>query len=335
MSNNDNAARFGNIRHLFDANNFLLWLIVIGLIGLLWLLLSPKPTINAVPVSELPPEARPVDVGALGQVYRLDADGPVDVRFPAPRQATQDLLDDTVHLFVLDPTNGRWLEVEGSYYDARAGELVGQDLSPGLYTAFGWSANPAANAIQRMIADVQRGHLPEQPQASTLDELRQQVASTRPELRPGLVRDWVLWSFNLQRTTCETFAGEDCHPNCGRHRTKLRSCPAECPESAGCCECQTFNWPERLYVPVGFLEIAPVPCPGGPPCSVCPNGLSCPTGPFVDEQRIDPTFEVPRYDVFDRVGLEELVDDVVLRDTLHRVIEQTVDRQYPVPPPWP
>lgn len=296
----------------------------------------PKIEVTPVDLADLPEGAQFTTVGHAGRVYQLEAEEPpVSARFPVAPEAVQTLLPDTLRLFRFKSALNQWEEIDASSFDAGTGELVGDGLEPGLYTGFGWSTNPAENAIQRLGLDARLGYRPQGDSLRTLAELRKEVEATDLELRPDLVRNWLLLSFSLERTTCETLNNPDCDPLCQRlaGRTKLSSCPSECPEPE-CCECETFSYVERLFVPRNFLDPIPQICPGGL-CPICPQGLSCPTGPYVQEQAVHPRLEVPAYEIFQSVALSEIVEDEVLRDVLHQVVEESVGTEYPVPPPWP
>lgn len=228
----------------------------------------------------------------------------------------------------------RWSELPDSRYDQDAQELVGTNLEPGLYSAFGWSANPVENALQRMVADATLGY-------------RSRVADPDQGEEDGglsatsfLVRAWLAEvSFSYRETTCETKDNPDCPENCQRAagRVTLSSCRVdgvECPEP-DCCECVTGTVTERFTPPpLSPIDIPLTPCPG-PQCPICPDGLSCPTGPFVGIPSIAPTLELPDYAMLEGIGLGFLTDDPALREAFKEVVEETIGVQYPVPPPWP
>jgi len=323
--------------------------VVALLAGLLPLLLAgcetlPPPAgpseVEATPVAlaDLPEGARVESLGNVGTAYRLSGDAPIAGTFPVAAVRVEGLLPDTLRLFRFDTQTGAWAEIGDSSYDKKNGRLTGANLTPGLYTAFGWSANPVANALQRMIFDSQLGYRSAGDQIPTLAELREQVAVADFDAQTQLLQGWLDLSVSLERTNCETLRGEDdsCPLVCRRlaGRRKLSSCPEECPEPE-CCFCQTFSWPERVRVPGSFLPRLPEPCSGGLFCPPCPLGLSCPTGPGPRLQVIGPTLSTPDYAVMNQLGLGEVVEDVALRDILHRAIEGSLGREYPVPPPWP
>ena len=302
----------------------------------------PEPTvIPGVPVAleDLPEEAAIESIGSIGTAFRLEGEAPIAGSFEVPGKAIDGLLPATVRLFHFRENEGQWAEVPDSAYDEKARELTGKGLSPGLYTAFGWSKNPVESTIQRLIFDGQRGYRPEAGELQSLEKLRLEVQQADFELQPGLVRDWLELSVTLPRRTCETIASEDCDFVCQRMagRIKLSSCPEECP-APDCCSCQDFSWTDRVRIPGGILPPLPEPCAGGPNgpfCPICPLGLSCPTGEGPGIEAIAPILEVPDYTVLDDVGLREVIEDVELRDVLHRVVEETVGTEYPVPPPYP
>ena len=304
---------------------------------------SPEPNAVVVAPGELPRGARFVPVGNIGEAYRLQGGGAA--RFPAPREGAAALLPGTIRLFRFDEQRSAWAEIPGSRFDERTGELVGDSLAPGYYTAFGWSRNPAENAVQRILSDMRRGLRPERGAPTSQDSLRAHVASVPAALRSALMRDWVQWSFTLDQTTCQTHDMPGCHDICRRRareqklelpsqRTALASCPGQCPD-APCCTCETFAVTERFWIPESIFATPLLSCtgvPGGPTCPVC---LSCANGALAAAERIRPTLEIPDYRFMDGIRLGGLVADVALRDIMHDMVEETLGRQYPVPPPWP
>ena len=298
---------------------------------------SPMPEIDSVGLGSLPAEARFITLGDIGQAYRLTASGPVEGRFPISPDTLETLLLATIRLFRFDEMTGDWLEIADSYYDAQTNEIVGKDLVSGLYTAVGWSANPAENVMQRIVFDWSNGFGPFFDDAQLQEEpADNQTGFDHPRFRTSLVQNWIYISFSLRRTTCETIDEEGCPRPCRRlaGRRKLSSCPVECPEP-DCCECQEFTWTERALIPADLFQAPPPLCrPGQGPCPLCPNGLSCPSGPSVDTDIIKPTLSVPDYAFMTELGLGALVEDVVLRDDLHALVETIVGTEYPIPPPW-
>ncbi|MCX2743863.1 hypothetical protein OO013_08300 [Mangrovivirga sp. M17] len=273
-------------------------------------------------------KSRPLDLGNIGQVYRLQNPPPEETRLEVKNDISNKLLPKTIRLFRYVESDNLWVEIKDSYYDAEKNELVGNNLKPGLYTASGWSSNPAANAMQRMIYDLSKGFEP----IFNEDQLYQDRDNSDLDIdyRTTIVQNWISYSVNLKRITCETIDSEECDDSCGRSagRTKLSSCPEECPEPE-CCECIEFTWPEKILIPVSFLDIQDIPLPR----PICPYGLSCPTNS--DNSIIKPTLDVPDYSFMKDLGMARLINDAALRDNLHQLTEVIIGKEYPVPPPWP
>lgn len=306
----------------------------IGLLGCPEAVTPPGGAVTVVALDELPEEARFTPVGDVGRAYRLQAGGPADARFPVEADAAATLLPATIRLFRFDDAGEDWVEIADSRFDPDSRTLVGSDLEPGLYTAFGWSANPAANALQRLIFDAANGFGPQQGEPPSLDLIREQAkASDIGALEPVLgLGDWLRFTYT-PLGICQVFSGLDCATSCGPPRW-VQSCPTGC--TAPCCTCRTRFIPVQPRSPFPGTR-SPTPCESlGSPilCPVCPHGLSCPSGPFVELPEIAPTQPVPDYGIFRTAGLAEIVDDEVLRVVLDRLVEQTVGREYPVPPPW-
>jgi hypothetical protein len=307
----------------------------IGLLGCPKLVTPPGGAVTVVPLDELPQEARFTPVGDIGRAFRLEAGGPAEARFPVQPDAAASLLPATVRLFRFDDAGEDWVEIADSRFDQSSRTLVGSNLEPGLYTAFGWSANPAANALQRLIFDAANGFGPPQGAPPSLDRIRELAeASDVGALAPVLaIGDWLRYTYS-RKTWCKIVSGRDCLAmSCGPPRI-VESCPTEC--TAPCCTCDTIFIPTQPRSPFPAPQ-APMPCQSlGSPilCPVCPLGLSCPSGPFVDLEAIRPTLPVLDREIFRTAGFGEIVDDEVLRVVLDRLVEQTVGQEYPVPPPY-
>jgi hypothetical protein len=303
---------------------------------------APDPAhVASVTLGELPADARFVEIGNIGQAYRLHTTLPANIRFPVPQDGAASLLPATVRLFHFDAERAVWTEIADSRFDVQTSELVGRNLAPGHYTAFGWSKNPVENALQRLNLDAQLGYRPEQAAFGSLDELSQAVLSAPVEERSILVRDFVqVRGITVPSRVC--WVGPDtssCPTGCAdavlTHRD-WSQCPAACPLQPGCCRCETV--PARLSVPESVLGPALRPCPGWPtgrPCSLCPGGLSCPTGQLSNVEQIRPNVSVLDYTVMHRLGLGSLVEDQLLRTILNTAIGQMLGRQYGDPSPQP
>ena len=308
---------------------------------------GPEP----VAPSSLPDGAAFADLGSVGRVYRL-RDGRARAEFPVSREAAASLLPATLRLFRFDEERSTWTEVAGSRFDERSGRLVAGELAPGYYTGAGWSRNPAANALQRMIVDARNGFGPPRPIPLSRDSLRERVAAASAALRPGLLRDYVVYTAPVEQSLCGMKNLERCPLFC-RHiaahgsarplprRTRLSSCPVECPDDDDeddeddCCSCEMVKLTEYVLVPEDPFDVTLVPCaPGqGRPCPVCPTGLSC--GRSELAPIIGPTVEVPDYDILYGLGMGDLVADTVFRGPLHAAVEASLGTRYPVPPTWP
>lgn len=306
-----------------------------GLLGCPKAATPPGGAVTVVALDELPQEAHFASIGDIGRAYRLRAAGPVDTRFPLKAGAADTLLPTTIRLFRFDDAGQDWVEIADSRFDPRSRTLAGSNLEPGLYTAFGWSANPAENALQRLIFDARNGFGSQQTQPLSLDQIRDLAkTSEMGALEPALgLGDWLRFTYSKE-THCTVQRGPDClAAGCGPPRW-VSSCPSGC--TSPCCTCRTIYIPAQPRSPFPPTR-SPQPCESlGSPilCPVCPHGLSCPSGPFVDIEVIQPTLPVPTYEIFRKAGFGEIVDDVVLREVLDLLVEQTVGQEYPVPPPW-
>lgn len=307
----------------------------IGLLGCPDPATPPGGAVTVVSLDELPQEARFTPVGDIGRAFRLAAGGPAETRFPVQPDAAASLLPATIRLFRFDEAGENWVEIADSRFHDDSRTLVGSNLEPGIYTAFGWSANPAANALQRLIFDAAHGFGPPQGEPLSLDRIRElaeasDVGASEPVLALG---DWLRFTYSTL-TICQVSNGPGCDfVSCGPPRI-VESCPSDCRPP--CCTCRTIFIPAQPRSPLPATQ-APKPCESlGSPilCPVCPLGLSCPSGPFVDVEAIRPTLPVPDYEIFRTAGFGKIVDDEVLRVVLDRLVEQTVGQEYPVPPPW-
>lgn len=282
----------------------------------------PLALVVEVPRSMLEERAAFLDLGAVGRVFVLEGNGPLDAGFPVDPDITEHLLEDTIRLFAWDEQLG-WTEIDDSAYDPSTYEVVGSGLEPGVYTAFGWSAEPVGNAMQRLLLDAQYGYRPD-AELMVFDELEAELGQmNNPRYGTGLVRDWLQLSFSFTRTNCETLGGPFCDLECGRtNRTKLNRCPENCPAEDGCCECQTFTDTERVVIPARLFDDLLFPCPL---CPVCPNGLSCPGGfgPDVDtiKPRLTRGFD---YAVLEDLRVDELTTDDWVRGAFDALVQDTV-----------
>jgi len=302
--------------------------------------------VSLVTLDELPSVARFAEIGNIGQAYRLQTTLPANVRFPASQQHTSALLTGTIRLFHFDEQQARWTEVADSRFDGQTSELVGSNLAPGLYTAFGWSANPVENALQRLIFDAQRGFRNEAFAFASLDELRQGIASTPVERQPQLLHDFIQLSVSLEQTTChlvDNAAHAACSEACRdlarpRQRTGAWGfCPRECRQPE-CCDCESFTVTERVWIPESMVRPALQPCPGwqnGQLCPLCERGLSCPTRAAASVVQITPNSVILEHSVMHRVGLGPVAEEPGFRSAWHTAIEQILGRRYGDPSPQP
>ncbi|QCK15448.1 hypothetical protein [Mangrovivirga cuniculi] len=280
-----------------------------------------------MPLAELDINSRPLELGNIGQIYRIQDPPAAEMRLPVTSDIAKQLLPKTIRLFRYEENDNLWVEIKDSYYDIENNEIIASNFKPGLYTASGWSANPAANAMQRLIYDMSKGF---EPVFNDEQLYQDRDNNMNIDFRTTIVQNWISYSVNLERITCETIDSEDCNENCQRlaGRTKLSSCPEDCPEPQ-CCECIKFTWPEKILIPVSFLDIPDIPLPR----PICPYGLSCPTNS--DNTIIAPTLDVPDYSFMKDLGMDRLISDPALRDNLHQLTELIIGKEYPVPPPWP
>lgn len=277
-------------------------------------------------------------LGNIGLVYELSASGAVDASFQVPEEAVKTILPSTIRLFRYDDKEESWGEIAKSHFDAEPSVLVGKDLKPGLYTAFGWSANPAENALQRMIFDFEHGYSASLKDSSAAGA---QVVDVEM-LRLEILLAWIFIEVNLTRTACEALDNPGCPLFCRRlasHHRKFSSCPQDTAsgmtcEAPNCCSCVTRNIREGAYVPESIFEAVPPLCRTPGQCPICPNGISCPTFSDFDINIIAPILPVPDYEVFSKIGLGGIIQDTVLRDSLNGLVEKITGQEYPIPPPW-
>lgn len=299
---------------------------------------EPPPTNSEpvlVPPAEVPKAAQFAALGAVGAVYRLEHKSTAEVKIAIPAEALTRLLPHTIRAFRFDEQTTAWQELPETKVDPESRTMVLAAPEAGYYTAFGWSLNPADNALQRWTLDAKHGRRPDYEPAETLEALRKQVLTVASHHRHELVRDWMVWEVTLDRTTCETKDAEACADSCKAlaGRKKLSSCPEEC-QAPACCECEEFKFIERVWVPQSLFDSGGICIAGQPGCGLCPNGLSCPTAETPPITVIAPTLETPDYSQFHgRLG--DLIADEDLRDYVHSMVERTVGQEYPVPPPWP
>lgn len=298
--------------------------------------------IQPIALGALALEAHFLPIGSIDTAYLLKGGPATEVRLPTKQGAVDALLPRTVRLFKFDEETGRWTEVADSRYDEESRELVGVDLGSGVYTAFGWSANPVENALQRILLDSSLGFggLVNPPDSSPGNE--QSSEHFIGEFRRDLLLGWLDLSFSYPVTSCQTRDEPGCPSECRRAagRVILSSCRINrvvCPQP-GCCDCVTGSFTERSVVPRSFFETLPIPCRSpslGLLCPVCPDGLSCPTGRFVEMPQIKPALDTPDYAFLEDIGLGVVTEDPVLRDDFHDLVEAVTGNKYPVPPPWP
>lgn len=299
-----------------------------------------EPRIETIDLVSLPAEAWFAPIGSIGTAYRVTGGYPGEARLPTGDGAADGLLPATIRLFRFDERAGRWSEIPESRYDGQSRELVALNLGSGVYTAFGWSANPAENAFQRLLLDASLGYGGFfDPLASREALDRGQDASVRAFRRDALL-SWFDFSFNYPKTTCGAIKGEDerdCPPACdlaAAHEVLLLSCQVEtvmdgrevlvdCPQPR-CCECVTGTVTERAVIPGSFFERLPPPCARGPrsfPCPICPDGLSCPGGGFTGLPAIAPVLEIPDYTFLETFGLGAVRADPVFSETLEEIMK--------------
>lgn len=294
------------------------------------------PNIEPIPRSELPLEAAFVPVGWAGTAYRLEGGTAGEVRFPMTESAVEGLLPATVRLFRFDEGAKQWTEIADSRYDEASGDLVGADLDPGFYTGFGWSSNPAANALQRIALDASLGYAGLGTNPLRVGGVGQGQGPSIDAFRSTLVQGWLGYTVVYPITFCRIV-----HPAC----PLTSGCPVpgtpvgdSCfvmgVDCRACCQCITFRGRISTPVPGSFIEPPRFPCERTRLCPVCPNGLSCPTGPFVELPEIKPEVEVPDYSILEELGLGVVLDDPVLRDHLHGLVEEVTGGDYPVPASW-
>ncbi len=306
--------------------------------------------IEPIELGALPPKADFVPIGSIGAAYWVEGGRAMEARFPTPVGAVDSLLPATIRLFRFDEKTDRWSEIVESRYDEKSRELIGANLRPGFYTAFGWSANPAENALQRILVDATLGYgaLTDAPNFNLRPDQGERVPIDA--FRRELVRSWLHGSFSFPITSCQFLDVPACpEQECRRAASRIisRSCrvrvgtepsPIDCPQPQ-CCQCESGRFTERFVVPLLIImDQLPIPCgstPRGILCPTCPNGLSCPRGRFVDTPQIEPLLDVPNYAFLDEIGLDVVIDDVMVREVLQDIVEGVTGNEYPVPPPWP
>ena len=299
---------------------------------------TDKAEVKLIELSALPENARFISTGSVGVAFWLTAAQAGKTHFPVPKQSADLLLVKTIRLYHFDEKNNRWDELSKSYYDVHSNEVIGMNLRPGIYSAFGWSVNPVENAMQRIILDASLGY------GESLSKSVPNQSTSISDFRRFLVQIAIPeFSFTFTSNSCQTKNEPDCPEACRRAagRIILNSCRVEetvCVQPR-CCDCVEATITERFVPPpVGPIATQIRECnrnPNSPLCPLCPNGLSCPGGPFTGNQIIAPSLSVPDYSALDKLGLGVLIDDVVLRESLKEVVEGVIGVKYPVPPPWP
>lgn len=240
---------------------------------------SPEP----VSPDGLPAEARFSSMGNTGQVYRVRSSWR-HAEFGVDPRVAGTLLPATIRLFRYQPGDSAWIELGDSRFDSTTSLLAGQNLAPGYYTGFGFSTDPATNALQRVALDGQLGygsrgtaslspaqvwpHIAGAPQAERLTRLHDVMgqAVTVPQTTCWTLDTLALSTPDTCRAPGVTYpypwSGSECPPNP----------PYNCPRQ--CCVCRTI--PVGLYIPKTLAIQLPRLClPGRWPCGYCPDGLSC------------------------------------------------------------
>lgn len=290
-----------------------------------------EPKIETLDLDSLPPGAEFAPIGSIGTAYRVTGGYPGEAHLPTGDGAADGLLPATIRLFRFDDGAGRWSEIAESRYDEQSRELVGLNLGSGFYTAFGWSANPAENAFQRLLLDASLGYggLFEPRGSNPTGD--QSPGAAVGAFRQDVLLSWLDRSLWFPVTRCH-IEGLACPVACLSHRGKLlHSClvtnaagePVSCPQP-GCCFCITVPVRERVVIPRSLFERLPPPCARGPrsfPCPICPDGLSCPGGGFTGLTEIAPVLETPDYGFLETLGLGAVTADPVLSETLEEIVE--------------
>lgn len=221
----------------------------------------------------------------------------------------------------------------GSRFDSATATLVGEDLAPGYYTGFGFSALAGENLLQRLLFDAQRGFRLGNAPLESPAQVTSRIATVPGEERPRILGEWLQARLIVPFTMCfmplpTSTLNCAALPACSS--LPAPQCPPGCdPE---CCRCGTFG--ERLYLPIGIFRIPLEPCvpgAGGRFCPICPHGLNCPAR--ADSLRIlQPRDLAIDPEILRRMGFTDGPQTLVVREALHGLAQQTLRIQIPRPP---
>lgn len=273
-------------------------------------------------------EERFLPLGSTGLTFRVEKE--IKKQTEIRLDDKQDhLLPGTIRLFKFDPKAEKWSQVEGSSFNEKINSVVAPALTPGLYTAAGWSANPAENALQRLCFDLDKGRqlYDHGLHASLADDLDRNDLTYNRVL--GRLIDYLVFErtrcFIISRGVncfeCDITANEPVYPN---------NCPSVCPSPA-CCACITFSFRNRMIVPQLTSLQTQILC-DSPPCEICPNGLSCPNENQQNTQVITPTLK-PDYGFYKKIGLGDLLEKYETRIQLYAMTDAILGKNYPKPEP--